>query len=185
MKKPKMKKQSAWRILYGTRYSKPKYIVIHYTETNGATVQNELDFFGKNPDSKNRIASAHFFVGPNGIGQSVPVKYRANHCGLGGGTFESKHHPMYGIVKNDNSIGIEMCISKNGNVKHETVENTRKLVLWLMSKYDIPKYNIYRHYDVTGKSCPNCHYEKSNGKLSDNTLLNNGTWKHFKDIISE
>lgn len=186
MRKPKIKSQKAWSCLYGRRdCGKPTRIVIHFTSDKGATAQNELDYFSKNPSSKPILASAHFFVDPNMIGQSVPPKYRANHCGLGGGTFESGHHPQYGITKNDNSIGIEMCITKHGNIDRKTVIRTRQLVMWLMSKYHIPKSKIFRHYDVTGKACPGCHYEKSNGELSDNSLLNDGTWGHFKDLITE
>ena len=45
-----------------------KYIVIHYTANNGDTAQNNCSYFS----GANRNASAHYFVGDDGIYQSVP-----------------------------------------------------------------------------------------------------------------
>jgi N-acetylmuramoyl-L-alanine amidase CwlA len=34
------------------------------------------------------------------------------------------------------------------------LDNMARLCRYLMNKYNIPKENVLRHYDVSGKSCP-------------------------------
>ena len=51
-----------------------------------------------------------------------------------------------------------MCSKKDSNgqyyINQKTQNNAAELVKWLMKKYDIPIENVLRHYDVTGKLCP-------------------------------
>jgi N-acetylmuramoyl-L-alanine amidase CwlA len=49
-----------------------------------------------------------------------------------------------------------MCCRKSGSWYFEpkTIASTIDLVKELMAKYNIPKENVIRHYDVTGKQCP-------------------------------
>ncbi|MDD3569804.1 MAG: N-acetylmuramoyl-L-alanine amidase [Lachnospiraceae bacterium] len=123
-----------------------KYIVIHYTANDGDTAQGNANYF----HSINRNASANYFVDENEIIQVVPDNYIAWHCGA-----KTYVHPY---CRNTNSIGIELCSRKdsNGNYyfKDETVKNSIELVCDLMKKYDIPIDNVIRHFDVTGKRCP-------------------------------
>lgn len=122
-----------------------KYIVIHYTGNDGDTDENNGNYF------KNNVvqASAHYFVDDDSITQSVPDNYVAWHCG--GKTYKHKQ------CRNSNSIGIEICDDvKNGSIypSKATITNTLELVVHLMQKYNIPKENVIRHFDVTGKHCP-------------------------------
>ena len=39
-------------------------------------------------------------------------------------------------------------------VDAKTIENVLELTYTLMNKYNIPKENVLRHYDVTNKVCP-------------------------------
>lgn len=58
---------------------------------------------------------------------------------------------------NRNSLGVEMCSDKvNGKyvITAQTVDRTVELVRWLMKKYGIDVDHVVRHYDVTGKACP-------------------------------
>ena len=58
---------------------------------------------------------------------------------------------------NRNSLGVEMCSDKvNGKyvITSQTVDRTVELVRWLMDKYGIDVDHVVRHYDVTGKDCP-------------------------------
>lgn len=58
---------------------------------------------------------------------------------------------------NRNSLGVEMCSDKvNGKyvITAQTVDRTVELVRWLMDKYGIDVDHVVRHYDVTGKDCP-------------------------------
>ena len=127
-----------------------KYIVMHYTANNGDTAMNNAQYFHNNSVQ----ASAHYFVDENSVVQSVRDSDGAWHCG---GSLESSHHPLHGICMNRNSLGVEMCSDKvNGKFifTAQTVDRTVELVKMLMAKYNIDVDHVVRHYDVTGKDCP-------------------------------
>lgn len=121
-----------------------KYIVIHYTANNGDTALGNCKYFY----SADRGSSAHYFVDETGVWQCVNDGDVAWHCGA-----SSYKHPY---CRNNNSIGIELCSRKDDNYyfKDETVNNAAELVRELMAKYNVPIENVIRHYDVTGKICP-------------------------------
>ena len=123
-----------------------KYIVVHYTANDGDTARNNGNYFSQ----PNRNASAHYFVDENEIIQSVKDTDTAWHCGA-----KSYKHEL---CRNDNSIGIEMCSEKDEQGKYyineSTQNNTIELIKQLMQKYDISIESVLRHYDVTGKLCP-------------------------------
>jgi N-acetylmuramoyl-L-alanine amidase len=141
-----IKQSPAHKSNYGSKRTLPiKYIVIHYTGNDGDTDENNGKYF----QGANRNASAHYFVDDDSITQSVPDDFVAWHCG--GKTY--KHR----LCRNSNSIGIEICDDvKNGKIypSAQTITNVLELVVFLMKKYNIPKENVIRHYDVTGKHCP-------------------------------
>ena len=117
------------------------HIVIHYTGNAGSTAKNNADAFMH----LNNKTSAHYFVDENStVYQSVLDKDIAWHAG---------NYPM-----NKRSIGIEMCcdIDETGNwyIEPQTITNTIALTKALMAKYNVPVSNVIRHYDVTGKECP-------------------------------
>jgi N-acetyl-anhydromuramyl-L-alanine amidase AmpD len=147
-----------------------KYIVIHYVG-GVSTAQNNVKYFA----GGDRQASAHYFVGHEGdIWQSVEESRSAWHCG--GGLQGSGGHAWHGKCKNANSIGIEMCVRKNGSTwyfEDATVNTTIELTKHLMKKYNIPASNVIRHYDVTGKICP-APYVHNNTKH---------TWTEFKNAL--
>ena len=135
--------------------SKIKYIVIHFTTNDGDKDENNGKYF------KNNVvkASAHYFVDSNSITVSVKENYVAWAVGgskysdcssTGGGKYYKK-------CTNSNSISIELCDdNKNGKIypSQATIDNAIQLTKELMKKYDIPKENVIRHFDVTGKKCP-------------------------------
>ena len=146
-----------------------KFIVIHFTANNGDTAKNNADYFAR----ENAGASAHYFVDEyDKIYQSVKDTDTAWHCG--GGLQGSGGHGFYKICTNSNSIGIEMCSRKNGNfyIKPETVDSTLDLTKFLTEKYNIPLKNVIRHYDVTGKNCP------------EPFVRNGNLWEDFKNKLS-
>ncbi len=129
------------------RTQKIKYIVIHYTANNGDTAAGNVRYFHNN---KNLQASAHYFVDENSIWQSVKERDTAYHCG-------SKKY-IHKECRNTNAIGIEMCSKKylNGRyyIPKSTIQRTVDLTKQLMNKYNIDSCCVLRHYDVTGKKCP-------------------------------
>ena len=122
------------------------YIVVHYTANNGDTAVNNGSYFAQ----PNRSASAHYFVDETTVLQSVRDTDTAWHCGA-----TSYIHPL---CRNANSLGIEMCSERDENgqyyINEATVSNTVALVKERMEKYQIPLDHVLRHYDVTGKWCP-------------------------------
>ena len=135
----------------GQRTETVKYIVIHYTGSEG-TAANNVSYF----NNGNRGASAHYFVGQNGEIREYcdPAKWYAWHCG---GSLESSHHPYYGKCTNRNSIGIEICTHYNGSnwtFTADAVNSAVELTKYLMQKFSVPADRVCRHWDVTGKSCP-------------------------------
>lgn len=145
---------------------KNKYIVIHYVGGVSSAKSNCLYYNRKDA----RDASANYFVDDTGVYQLVEDKDAAWHCGA-----KTYKHPE---CRNSNSLGIEMCLKKDSvgklYVTEKTIELVGELVRELMSKYNINKNHIIRHYDVTGKLCPNC-----------NGLLNDATWEKFRDRLTK
>ena len=135
------------------------YIVIHYTANDGDSDENNGKYFHNNYVG----ASAHYFVDGDSVTRSVPDDYIAWHCGA------NKYiHPM---CRNTNSIGIELCDDRRNGVIYptpETIAKALKLTEYLMDKFNVPKENVIRHYDVTGKLCP--EYWSGNAK-------NDGLWR--------
>jgi len=142
-----------------------QFIVVHYTANNWDTAQGNGNYFGQ----PNRNASAHYFVDESNIVQSVKDTDTAWHCGA-----KSYKHPK---CRNDNSIGVEMCSEKDDKGQYyinEQTQNTAiKLIKVLMEKYNIPIENVLRHYDVTGKMCP------------EPFVRNEVQWLNFKKKLSE
>ncbi len=146
-----------------------EFIVVHYVG-GVSTAKNNVTYYYNNKLS----ASAHYFVDEASIWQSVEDKNRAWHCG--GGLQGMGGHKFYNICTNSNSIGIEMCCKKTADGKWyfepETIKNTAALIKYLMHKYNIPIEKVIRHYDVTGKSCPQPY-------VDDNA------WNEFKELLKE
>lgn len=133
-------------------YKAIKYLVVHYTGNIGDTAKNNCVYYASNMLN----ASAHFYVDDNSVYQSVYTNYAAYAVGLG----KMKkpyipHPPMYLKITNYNSISVEICgssKSREGSDRCKTL--AAKLCAELLREYSIPPANVYRHYDVTGKSCP-------------------------------
>ncbi|MCI5752106.1 MAG: N-acetylmuramoyl-L-alanine amidase [Oscillospiraceae bacterium] len=145
-----------------------KYIVIHYTAgttSKAGSAVNTADFFRTTTTQ----VSADFTVDDTAVVQYNPnIRNRYTwHCG--GNKYNTKGGSLYGICKNSNSIGIEICCNnsigpKNGKMpdandksysfSDAAVANALWLVKKLMAEYNIPAERVVRHYDVTGKPCP-------------------------------
>ncbi|WP_124067375.1 peptidoglycan recognition family protein [Clostridium sp. E02] len=149
-----------------------KYIVIHYVGATGGAEANCKWYAGAD-----RRASAHYYVDFDGsVWQSVEDNNIAWHCGA-----KKYVHPE---CRNANSIGIEMCVRNKGNkadtsrdwyFEDATVQTATELTKKLMGKYNIPADHVIRHYDVTGKICPNPY-------VYNHTQH---TWEAFKTALTE
>jgi glucan-binding YG repeat protein len=138
-----------------------EYIVIHYTANDGDASWNNANYFQKNPNLK---TSAHIFVDDSKAYLSVPLNRVAYSVGSntvdtsrGGGKYYKK-------CTNANSINIELCDTvRDGkrNVTQKTINNALDITRELMYEYNIPASHVIRHFDVTGKLCPEYWIDKA------------------------
>lgn len=153
-----------------------EWLVIHYVGAVSTAHDNAKYFAGGD-----RQASAHYFVDEDEIWQSVEESRGAWHCG---GPLQGPNgHSFFNLCTNRNSIGIEMCVIKKGGkyiIKTGTVDNTAWLVQRLMKKYGVPKSHVIRHFDVTGKECPDAYPEYA----PTDYLLSGPAWERFRDRIT-
>lgn len=171
---------------------KIEYLVFHYTANDGDTDENNAKYF----KAVHRGASAHYFIDEDSVTQVVKDEDTAWHCGdnqkytNGGAT-------MKGKVRNYNSIGIELCSDKDSQGKYiltpQTINNAVLLGQELMAKYNIPITNVYRHYDVSGKICPEpfvrdpAQWQRFKSRLSTKdtlTLIINGAAREIKGDVN-
>lgn len=129
-----------------------QFIVIHYVGATGGAKAN-CQYYAE----CNRNASAHYYVDFDGsIWQSVEDKDIA--WSVGGKKYPNTSGGTYhGICTNTNSLNVEMCVRKTNNIWHfelETEKSAIALASMLMKRYNIPIEKVVRHYDVTGKICP-------------------------------
>lgn len=152
------------------KFSRPGYkllrigaFVIHYTANHGGTADNHFNYFN---NLRDRYASAHIFVDRSKALEIIPLNEVAFHAN------ERKKGPLISSLKattgyypggNANliSIGIEMCMEKDGTIHPDTITRTLLVLRKLQKQFGV--WPIYRHYDVTGKKCPSPFI--TNGKL--------------------
>lgn len=154
--------------------SRIQYLVIHYVGALNDAIAN-CEFFAEG----NKGRSAHYFVNYNGeIYQSIEDKNIAWHCG--------SSHYVHEECRNENSLSIEMCVRKKNTesldandadwyFEDETVDSVVHLTRYLMEKYNIPINHVIRHYDVSGKICPNPYVFNTSGH----------TWQEFLERLEK
>lgn len=124
---------------------KPDTIVIHYTAVPGC--------------SANRLATC--FINDNG-GYHQSANYAVDDkeviCLIPAGGIS------YGVTgHNQHIINIEVCYyASNGVFELSTIQNLRELVRRLMKKWNIAPACVVRHYDLTGKMCPEYYAQYEN-----------------------
>jgi N-acetylmuramoyl-L-alanine amidase len=127
-----------------------KGIVLHYTGDEGAPAINIRNYFAR--DSDGRFASAHYAVDDNNIIQCLPDNEMAYH--VGADDYKKDALNRLSSYPNNCTIGIEMCIDKEGRITEKTRQNTIDLTVYLLKKFGLTPANLWRHFDITGKDCP-------------------------------
>ena len=176
---------------------KPKYIAVHYTA--GSTSKYPAALSTRNVFLK-RNASADFVVDDVSIVQINPdlddyycwsVGDKKNPYSEGG--------QLYGKASNKNTISIEICsnLKPGRSAKYantdgwyftdKSLDNSIKLVKYLMKRYNIPLSNVVRHYDISGKLCPGI-IGWNDGKIYDDNgkaigQNNSDEWKKYKERL--
>lgn len=131
----------------GQKLESVEFLVYHYTANPGASAENHFNYFlglkNQNPHDKyeDTYASAHLFIDRDSALEIIPLEEKAYHAG----------NRWYNAC----SIGIELCIEKDGTFHHNTIKRAIEIGAYLCGKYKIdPIQRQIRHYDVTGKLCP-------------------------------
>ena len=128
----------------------PKAVVIHWTaNTNqGADAVANRNYFENHPQNK---VSAHYIVDDRQVVQCLPENEMAYHVGA------TRYHPkaleLLSSYPNDCTIGIEMCVNKDGDF-NKTYQNTVALTADILRRYGWGVDRLWRHYDITWKNCP-------------------------------
>lgn len=171
----RMYKKLAKAISYDRKRRKRKnvyYIVIHYTANKKDTAKNNADYFAHR---NKREAGAHFFVDKLGnIAKSVTLDRVAWSVGgskysnckeTGGGSYYCK-------CTNYNSVSIELCDCTATEPYSKAQALAVKKLIKYIRRYCHNAKTVIRHFDVTGKSCPE-------------PMVNEKVWKKFKIAIGE
>lgn len=141
-----------------------KYIAIHYTGGRSSKKGSAMSI--RNVFLQ-RSASADFVVDDYTILQINPDLKNYYTWAVG----DKKNNYTKGgrlnkIATNKNTISIEICSNLTfgyspDSANHEgwyftkeSIDNALKLTKYLMEKFNIPKENVVRHFDITGKLCP-------------------------------
>ena len=130
-------------------------IAIHGTGNKGDTAINNMIFFAMNNKGPNaREAGAHFFVDRYGmICKSIPMDAIAFSVGdnLKQGDGAATY---YGMLGNENTVSIELCDIADKDPSPEQIGAVKWLITYIQ-KYCPNAKKIVRHYDISGKICPN------------------------------
>ncbi|WP_438824982.1 peptidoglycan recognition protein family protein [Bacillus sp. JJ722] len=146
----------------GTKLGAVKKIVVHWTANPGAGALNHFKYFDGTAIASKRYASAHIFVDRGEAYCIIPLNEVAYHANDGSYRGVSALKPNANLA----SIGVEMCVEKDGSIHSETVSRTTKIVAELCKLYKLEADDIVRHYDVTRKSCPTPWVRSSAGFTS-------------------
>lgn len=143
----------------GIKLKARRGLVMHYTASNGAPAVNiakyfaGLQFQNENDSKDDTYASAQYSVDRKSIYRVIPDYEMAYHCGSKTYTAEALAH--LGSYPNNSTIGIEMCIEKDGSIHEETFQNAADLAAYLITTYAFPENEIWTHKGVVGwKDCP-------------------------------
>jgi N-acetylmuramoyl-L-alanine amidase CwlA len=146
----------------GDKLLRVQAIVIHYTANLHANAEDHQEFFDGADGGNYRYAGAHIFVDKDEAVEVIPlneVGYHANERKAGPLLSSLKASGSYYPGGNANllTLGIEMCIEKDGSFHPYTIERTRQVIKMLQAKYpqlQDTQNRVVRHYDITGKNCP-------------------------------
>lgn len=157
----------------GTKRSSTKGIILHYTSNPGASADNHRRYFGNGGGG--RYAGAHIFIDSKESLCIVPLNEVCYHANdnqryVGGKPYRGASGAL-GANANLSTIGIEMCIEKDGTIAPATFNQAVEVTADLCKTYKLDTDDLYRHYDVTGKNCPAPWVSKSS------------EWTRFKNAV--
>lgn len=140
------------------RLKSVRKIVVHDTANPGATAQNHFQYFNGTARKLKHYASAHIFIDEREAICIIPLNEVAYHAN--DGLFRKIE--VLQPNANDFSIGIELCLTKDGRIHGKTIARAVDIVSFLCQKYKLTAKDIVRHFDVTNKRCPKIWVQNPN-----------------------
>ena len=123
-----------------------KRIIIHENLNQHFLAVEERNYINKLKNQDELYYSVHFIVDNSGCVRCVnedEVSYSTNN-----------------LDYDSSSISVSYSYDeKNGKPSKETFKNLKKLILYLMLKYDISKENVLFHFNVTNTTCPRFFFD--------------------------
>ncbi|ARJ75368.1 N-acetylmuramoyl-L-alanine amidase [Bacillus velezensis] len=159
----------------GIKNNGVKKLVVHYTANPGAPAANHYRYFGQTLPAQNRnlsekkqtFASAHIFVDRTEAICIIPLNEVAYHANDVQQFVNGQPYRGVAALKpnaNFLSIGVELCIEKNGTFHPDTIARAEQVCAELCKMYKLnPINDIVRHYDITHKICPAPWVSRSQG----------------------
>ncbi|WOI49603.1 N-acetylmuramoyl-L-alanine amidase [Bacillus amyloliquefaciens] len=159
----------------GIKNNGVKKLVVHYTANPGAPAANHYRYFGQTLPAQNRnlsekkqtFASAHIFVDHTEAICIIPLNEVAYHANDVQQIVNGQPYRGVAALKpnaNFLSIGVELCIEKNGTFHPDTIARAEQVCAELCKKFKLDPINdIVRHYDITHKICPAPWVSRSQG----------------------
>lgn len=148
-------------VTYWKKKSGNDWLVIH-NMGGFNTAKDCANYFSGPCVKEGRNVSAHYCVDEKNIIQILEDSWKGAHAG---GPKKGQYGADRG-ASNSNSIGIEIADGASCD-KQKAMETGIEMARYLVKKYNIPYDNVIRHFDVSGKPCPNW-------------IMNNGKWDYFK-----
>ena len=141
----------------------PKKICIHWTA---------------NPASGANNAAAYQMNVAKGVFKNYDPSYWTSSqyvIGINGEIIQCVPDDGYACAASNNNKGvihIEVCIADiAGEFSAAAIKSLSELVPYLMKKYNIPKNNVVRHYDLTGKECPKYYVNQTRWNKLKATII--------------
>lgn len=160
------------------RSGKIQYIILHYS---ASTQSRNGSAMGTVRTLDERGYSSDFAVDDENIIQFAPDPALWQSTAVQ--SWSQKGTDAGRNAKNANAVSIEMSstLDKGGeweaNDPHfrftqQVLENTAYLCKMLIAKYNIPKQNVIRHYDIMGKCCPGIiGWNRGHGSNNENEYI--------------
>ena len=154
----------------GRRLAECKAVILHYVGIGGQGALSVWNYFENDCPKNKHYSSAQYIIDLNGdVYQTMPDNEVTFHCGSSLIDPESKRiytdwarkklgrfalDPIYNSPNNC-TIGIELCIDRQGNFTLETINAAVELVAKLLDENGLAIEDIGHHKLVVGwKDCP-------------------------------
>ena len=146
-------------------------IEIHWVANPGTSAKANRNYFESRKGGKRGFGSTHFIVDLDGdILQMIPEKEIAYSSG--GKKYKEKAKLALGKKPYMNTISIECChVDWDGKMTSSTITSLTSLCRLLCRRYNLTGWDLYLHYDITGKICHKWFVE------------NPEHWKEFKIYV--